>query len=106
MNGRIIISTYPDLESVEKAAKYLIKEKRLAACVNLVKIESRYIWKDKYEESGEYLAIYKTTAEKMEDLKKEVEIRHPFNAPEVVEIAVFDMNKKYLDWLNNVTLGY
>jgi len=105
LNGRIIISTYPDLETAEKAAKYLIKEKRLAACVNLVKIESRYIWKDKYEESGEYLAIYKTTQEKMEDLKKEVETRHPYDTPEVVEIPVFDMNKKYLDWLNNVTGG-
>ncbi len=105
MNGRIIISTYPDLESAEDAAKYLIKEKRLAACVNLVKIESRYIWKDKFEASGEYLAVFKTTQEKMEELKKQVESRHPFNAPEVVEIAVFDMNKKYLDWLNNVTSG-
>jgi|TARA_B100000959_G_scaffold275883_1_gene329836 periplasmic divalent cation tolerance protein len=103
VNGRIIISTYPDLKSAEKAAEYLIHEKRLAACVNLVKIESRYIWKDKYEESGEYLAIYKTTQEKMNDLKKEVEAQHPFNTPEVIEIAVFDMNKKYLDWLNNVT---
>ncbi len=103
MNGQIIISTYPDLESAEDAAKYLIKEKRLAACVNLVKIESRYIWKDKFEESGEYLAIYKTTKEKMEDLKKELETRHPYDIPEVVEIAVNDMNKKYLDWLNNVT---
>ena len=39
----------------------------------------------------------------MNDLKKEVEAQHPFNTPEVIEIAVFDMNKKYLDWLNNVT---
>jgi|TARA_B100001971_G_C17925507_1_gene399983 periplasmic divalent cation tolerance protein len=106
MNGQIIISTYPDLESAEDAAKYLVKEKRLAACVNLVKIESRYIWKDKFEESGEYLAIFKTTKEKVEDLKKEVETRHPYNIPEVVEITVKDMNKKYLDWLDNVTSGF
>ena len=26
-----------------------------------------------------------------------------FICAEVIEIAVFDMNKKYLDWLNNVT---
>ena len=103
MNGKIILSTYPDLESAEDAAKYLVKEKRLAACVNLVKIESRYIWKDKFEESGEYLAIFKTTKEKVEDLKKEVETQHPYDIPEVLEITVNDMNKKYLDWLNNVT---
>ncbi len=106
MNGQIIISTYPDFESAEVAAKYLIKKKRLAACVNLVKIESRYIWNDKFEESREYLAIYKTTKEKMEDLKKEIETRHPNDIPEVVEIAVKDMNRKYLDWLNNVTGGF
>jgi|TARA_B100001971_G_scaffold211537_1_gene239450 periplasmic divalent cation tolerance protein len=106
MNGRIILSTYPDLESAEDAAKYLVKEKRLAACVNLVRIESRYIWKDKFEESGEYLVIYKTTKEKVEDLKKEVEKRHPYDIPEVVEIAINDMNRKYLDWLNDVIRGF
>ena len=106
MNGKIILSTYPDLESAEDAAKYLVKEKRLAACVNLVRIESRYIWKDKFEESGEYLVIYKTTKEKVEDLKKEVEKRHPYDIPEVVEIAINDMNRKYLDWLNDVIRGF
>jgi periplasmic divalent cation tolerance protein len=103
MNGQIILSTYPDLQSAEDAAKYLVNEKRLAACVNLVKIESRYIWKDKFEESGEYLVIFKTTKEKVEALKKEIETQHPYDVPEVVEIAVNDMNKKYLIWLNNVT---
>lgn len=103
MVGQIIMSTYPNLESIEDAAKHLVKEKRLAACVNFVKINSRYIWNDKFEKSEEYLALFKTTKEKVEYLKKEVEARHPYKVPEIVEITVSDMNRKYLNWLNDVT---
>ncbi len=105
MNGRIVISTYPDQTSAEDAARHLVKEARLAACVNLVKIKSFYIWKKKLEESDEHLAIFKTTEEKVSELKKVVEARHPYEVPEVVEIAIRDVNGKYLNWLREVTGG-
>ena len=103
MFGQIIMSTYPNLESVEDAVRYIVKEKRLAACVNFVKINSRYIWNNKFVESEEYLVLFKATKEKIEFLKKEVEERHPYKVPEIVEITVNDMNRKYLDWLNDTT---
>lgn len=102
MDGRIVISTYPDQTSAEDAARHLVGERRLAACVNLVKIKSFYIWK-KFEESEEYLAIYKTTEKKVRALKKAVEARHPYEVPEVVEISMSDVNSKYLSWLKEVT---
>ncbi len=105
MAGRIVISTYPDQDSAEDAARQIVRDKRLAACVNLVKIKSFYIWKKKFEESEEYLAIYKTTEKKVEALKKAVEAQHPYEVPEVAEFSMSDVNSKYLNWLKKVTSG-
>ena len=102
MTLKIILSTYPDLKSAEYAVSTIIKEKRLAACANLVKIDSRYIWKNQFEESEEYLVFFKTTKDKIDKLKEEVENQHPYGVPEIIEIPVLDVNSKYLNWLNTV----
>lgn len=103
MTCKIILTTYPDLKSAEYAVSHIIKEKRLAACANLVKIDSRYIWKDQFEKSEEYLVLFKTTKNKLVELKKEVENQHPYDIPEIIEIPVLAINNEYLNWLNDVT---
>ena len=104
MACKIVLTTYPDLKSAENAALHIIKEKRLAACANLVKIDSRYIWKDQFEKSEEYLVLFKTTKGKLVELKKEVENQHPYDIPELIEIPVLAINNKYLNWLNDVII--
>ena len=43
----IVLTTYPDREKAEEAARMLVG-KKLAACVNIIKIEkSIYRWKGK-----------------------------------------------------------
>ncbi len=103
MDGKMVISTYPDQPAAERAARLLVKELKLAACVNLVKIKSCYIWKNSYEEAEECLAIFKTVEEKIETLKKTIESQHPYEVPEVVEIALKDINNRYLGWMKEVT---
>lgn len=102
MAGRIVLSTYPDERTVEDIARGVVKE-GLAACVNIVKVKSIYSWKKKLEESEEYLAIFKTTVEKVENLKKMVEETHPYEVPEVVEISMAAVNNRYLSWMKDVT---
>lgn len=102
MTCKIVISTYPNLKSAENSISQIIKEKRLAACANLIKIDSRYIWKDQFEKSEEYLVLFKTTKKKVILLKKEIEDKHPYDIPEIIELPVLDVNNNYLQWLNAV----
>ncbi len=101
--GRIILSTYPDQASAKQAARQTI-ESQLAACVNLVKIESIYTWKQKLEETDEYLAVFKTSSEAAEKLKAAIRNQHPYEVPEIIEIKPLDINKSYLDWLKTSTV--
>ena len=94
----IIVSTYPTKKSISKIANELVKNK-MVACVNISKISSIYSWKNKVENTSEYLAIFKTTTKNKTALKKKIKETHPYDVPEIVEIDTVSVNHSYLNWL-------
>ena len=100
--GIIIILTYPNKKSISKIANLVVK-KKLAACVNYTKIGSVYTWKEKLENTEEFLALFKTTQKAKELLKREIAKTHPYEVPEIVEIKMDSVSKPYLDWLAKST---
>ena len=97
--GVLIISTYPDEESVVKVAKMLVASKKLCACVNFAKVRSLYSWKDKLEDQEEFIALFKTTNLTANKLKFEINNSHPYEVPEIVELKMNDVSKGYLSWM-------
>ena len=98
MKPVIIVSTYPDKKIVTKIANDLV-EKRLTACVNILQISSIYSWKEKIENTSEFLAIFKTTQKNKNSLKNAIKNTHPYKIPEIAEIDVHSINQPYLKWL-------
>ena len=103
MKPVIIVSTFPNKTVTKKIANQLVK-KKLAACVNITKIDSVYSWKGKIQNDSEYLALFKTTKTKLRPLKKELGKLHPYDVPEIVEINPISINKPYLKWLVDSTV--
>jgi periplasmic divalent cation tolerance protein len=101
--GIIIISTFPVEESTISTAKELLN-KRLCACVNLMKIRSIYYWDNKLEDQEEYLVFFKCTRSTVKDLKSELKGAHPYEIPEIVEIRMNDVSDSYLSWLAESTI--
>jgi periplasmic divalent cation tolerance protein len=102
MNAVVILSTYPDKNSISKIANKLVKN-RIVACVNITKISSVYAWQGKIENADEYLAVFKTTQKNKARLKAEIKKTHPYKVPEIAELNVSDINKPYLKWLVDST---
>jgi len=98
MKPAMIISTYPNKISITKIANQLI-ENKIIACVNITKISSIYSWNDKIENTAEYLAIFKTTQKNKKTLKEKIRKTHPYQIPEIAEIAISSINSSYLKWL-------
>ena len=98
MKPVLIISTYPNKKSILKISNNLVKTK-IIACVNILKIDSVYSWNGKIQNSGEYIAIFKTVKKNKTKLKKKITETHPYDVPEIVEIDVTSINKSYLNWL-------
>jgi len=98
MKPIIIISTYPNKNSINKIANELVKNK-IIACVNITKISSIYSWQGKIKNTSEYLALFKTTQKNKKSLKEKIKATHPYKVPEIAEINITSINKSYLKWL-------
>lgn len=99
MKCKIVITTCPDGMSAEKIANESIKA-RLASCVNITKVRSIYVWKGKIEDAEEFLMLFKTTEKGVEKLKDFIKKNHPYEVPEIVEIAPEYVDSNYLSWLS------
>jgi periplasmic divalent cation tolerance protein len=82
-----------------------VVEKRLAACVNILRspIESHYRWKGEVEKARELLLLIKTTARKLGGLEREVKRLHSYEVPEFIALPIVAGSKAYLDWLDENT---
>lgn len=104
MKPVLIISTYPDKNSLGKVADQLVRSK-IAACVNISRTSSIYMWRGKVESSSEYIGLFKTTQKNKRILKEKIKATHPYEVPEIAEIEVKSVNGPYYDWLVESTSG-
>ena len=96
---RVVLTTLPDAEAGARLARALVEEK-LAACVNLVPgVRSFYRWQGKLEDSGEVLLLVKTRADRCAALAARIQALHPYELPEVLELAASGGSAAYLDWV-------
>lgn len=96
--SQLVLVACPPAEA-ERLAWELV-EARVAACVNVIpKVSSSYRWKGAVSRDEESLLIIKTTAERFEDLKREVLARHPYELPEVIAVDVAAGHLPYLQWI-------
>jgi periplasmic divalent cation tolerance protein len=101
--GIVIVSTYPDKKSISRVS-HIVVEKKLADCVNYTKINSVYTWKNKIQDTTEFLALFKTTSGSKQKLKDIIAKTHPYEVPEIVELKMDNANLPYMKWLEESTL--
>ena len=101
-SGIIVLSTFPDEESIISTAEQLIN-KKLCACVSLTKVRSLYNWNNKLENHIEYIALFKTTSLTAEELKSNIKRAHPYEVPEIVELKMNKVSETYLSWMAEAT---
>ena len=95
---RIVVSAYPDRPAA-LAAIDAVLARRLAACANLLPIDSRYWWKGRVESARESLVLFKTVRRRVGTLVEFLERSHPYEVPEVAEVDVPRANHGYLAYL-------
>lgn len=73
---------------------------RLCACVNVVPgVRSYFRWEGRVDAADESLLVAKTTRERAPALRARLVALHPYEVPEVLELAVADGLPAYLRWL-------
>lgn len=98
-SGVLIISTFPNKESIAGVSQDLIVSKKLCACISLMKVRSIYYWNNKLEDQEEFIVFFKTTKLCANRLKDEIKNLHPYEVPEILELKLDDVSGDYLSWL-------
>jgi len=97
---RVVLTTAGSEEQAEALASALV-ERRLAACVNVVRgVRSVYRWEGKIARDDETLLVIKTTEANLERLRSAIRELHSYDLPEFLVLAVDQGDREYLDWIS------
>jgi periplasmic divalent cation tolerance protein len=101
-NYRLVLVTCATLIQAKLIARSVV-EKRLAACVNILRspIESHYRWKGNVEKARELLLFIKTTTKNLVPLEREVKRLHSYEVPEFIVLPIVAGSETYLNWLSD-----
>ena len=94
----VLLTTAGSLPEAERLSRLLL-EKRLAACVNLSSIRSRYRWQGKIERGKEVLLLVKTEARHLKAIGRCIRSAHSYEVPELIALPIQWGEKHYLRWL-------
>lgn len=98
-----ITTTTDNREALEKIGRHLVAS-RLVACIQIIgPVKSIYWWKDKVEETEEWLGIMKTRKSLYARVEAEIRTLHAYELPEIVAFEASDMLLPYREWVRNET---
>jgi periplasmic divalent cation tolerance protein len=100
----IVSSAFANREDARRVAGVLLAEK-LAACVQLMDIESHYAWKGEIRHEPEVMLLAKTRAELFPRVIARIKALHPYETPEIVVQSLSAGFAPYLDWIGAETRG-
>ena len=98
----VLLTTFPSREEAQRTARLLVEEK-LAACVQLLPIESFYRWQGAVQNEAEVLLLIKTRTALFDAAIARIKAVHSYTVPEIVALPFSSGFAGYLDWIGEVT---
>jgi periplasmic divalent cation tolerance protein len=98
----VLLTTLPSQEDARRLAHLLVEEK-LAACVQMMPIDSVYRWEGKVQNEGEVLLLIKTRTALFDAAMARIKAKHPYTVPEIVGWPFSAGHLPYLNWIDAST---
>jgi periplasmic divalent cation tolerance protein len=73
---------------------------RLAACVQVMPIQSFYHWQGRVNRDDEKLVLIKTRRSLYAEVQASILANHAYETPEVIQVPIQDGFSGYLDWIS------
>lgn len=94
----IVMTTYADEENGRKIIEALLAE-RLAACVQVMPMQSCYRWQGRMNCAEEKLVLIKTKRALFAQVRESILANHAYEMPEIVQVPIQDGSAPYLNWI-------
>jgi periplasmic divalent cation tolerance protein len=103
MTGFCIVLTTSDSDDHAERIVEAVLQAKLAACLQLMPIRSRYVWEGKIARDNEVLILIKAKSADYDDLAACIRAAHTYEVPEIVRLEIEAGAQSYLDWIGAVT---
>ena len=98
-----VMTTVEDRDDADRLARGAV-EARLAACAQVIgPVSSTFWWEDALQSVQEWQVLFKTAADRYEDLVAGLAQEHPYDEPEIIATAIVAGSPGYLGWLRAET---
>lgn len=97
MDAAIVMTTVASDDDADRLASGLVGS-RLAACVQQLRIESRYRWEGEVHVDPEILLLVKTAGDRVDQVREYLRGEHPYDVPEILVVEAGG-SAAYLEWL-------
>lgn len=98
-NYGVVLVTAGSQEEAEAIATSLVKL-QLAACVNLLPIQSIYTWQGELHKEQEWQLLIKTDLSKFPALEAKIRELHSYEVPEIIALPILVGSQPYLNWIS------
>lgn len=93
-----VLTTVDSLDEAQAIARALV-ERRLAACVQISKIDSVYEWQGAVQSEPEFRLFAKTVKSRYAEVESAILELHSYDLPAVYSIDIEDAHGPYADWV-------
>jgi periplasmic divalent cation tolerance protein len=98
----VVLTTFPDAGVAAQVVDGLL-ERRLAACVQTVPIQSTYRWKGAVQREAEVLALAKIRIARYPEVEAYIRSVHSYEIPEIILLPIAAGLPGYLRWIDDET---
>lgn len=94
----LVVTTYADEENGREIIDALLSE-RLAACVQVMPIQSYYHWQGEIAHDEEKILLIKTKTSLYDKVEETILAHHAYELPEVIQLPIATGFAGYLAWI-------
>jgi len=93
-----VVTTTDSRDNARAIARALV-ERKLAACVQISRIESHYVWDGSTQQEEEFRLVIKTTDERYADIESAVRELHGYELPAIYAVTLDPVFGPYAKWV-------
>ena len=98
----MVMTTTENEEGAVALAREVV-EAQLAACIQVTRIRSVFVWEGAVNDENECLLLIKTRTDVYERLEAFIREHHPYDVPELLQVPVTGGLGPYLSWVDEMT---
>ncbi|PSN19304.1 divalent-cation tolerance protein CutA [filamentous cyanobacterium CCP5] len=99
--GVVLVTAGSEAEAL--TLSHTLVQENLAACVNILPIQSVYTWENAVQQEAEWQLLIKTDLDRFDQLEQRIQALHSYEVPEVIALPITHGASTYLDWISTQT---